>query len=138
LVPDRHFPPPWSVEEMEAWFIVRDHDGQALAYVYFEDEPGRRAAANLLTRDEAHRIEGNIAKIPRTGAAGRRRDWSESCHKQVAKPPHLGARPRARTTMHIRQNPTAGLSARAALLWIAVISVVMTLAVVFADHTPPS
>ena len=25
-----------------------------------------------------------------------------------------------------------------ALLWIAVISVVMTLAVVFADHTPPS
>jgi hypothetical protein len=40
--------------------------------------------------------------------------------------------------MHIRQNPAAGLSARAALLWIAVISVVMTLAVVFADHTPPS
>jgi hypothetical protein len=31
LVPDRHFPPLWSVEEMEACFIVRDHDGQALA-----------------------------------------------------------------------------------------------------------
>jgi hypothetical protein len=26
---------------------VRDHNGQALAYVYFEDEPGRRAAAKL-------------------------------------------------------------------------------------------
>jgi hypothetical protein len=32
---------------------VRDHDGQALAYVYFEDEPGRRSAATLLAKDEA-------------------------------------------------------------------------------------
>jgi hypothetical protein len=41
----RRFPPPWSVEEYnDACFIVRDHDGQQLAYVYFEDEPGRRSA----------------------------------------------------------------------------------------------
>jgi hypothetical protein len=31
-------------------FIVRDANGQALAYVYFEDKPGRRSAAHLLTR----------------------------------------------------------------------------------------
>jgi hypothetical protein len=36
----RRFPPPWSVEETDACFIVRDHGGQALAYVYFEEEPG--------------------------------------------------------------------------------------------------
>jgi hypothetical protein len=55
----RHFPPPWTVEEHnQACFIAKDRNGQALAYVYFEEEPGRRAAANLLTNDEARRIRG--------------------------------------------------------------------------------
>jgi hypothetical protein len=37
----RRFPAPWSVEELDEGpcFVVRDHDGQQLAYVYFEDEP---------------------------------------------------------------------------------------------------
>ncbi len=39
-MPARRFPPPWSVEETEACFVVRDGNGQALAYVYFE-ESGR-------------------------------------------------------------------------------------------------
>ena len=39
-------------EEIEACFIVRDHNGQALTYVYFEEEPGRGSAVHLLTRDE--------------------------------------------------------------------------------------
>jgi hypothetical protein len=55
-MPSRRFPAPWSVEELAECFIVRDANGQALAYVYCEEEPGRRAAARLLTRDVARRI----------------------------------------------------------------------------------
>ena len=61
----RRFPPPWTVEDKNAaCFIVRDANGQAVAYVYYEEEPGRRSAANLMTRDEARRIAANIAKVP--------------------------------------------------------------------------
>jgi hypothetical protein len=51
----RRSPPPWSIEELDACFVIRDRGKQQLAYVYFEDEPGR-SAAKLLTKDEARRI----------------------------------------------------------------------------------
>ena len=61
----RRFPPPWSLEELnDACFVVIDSAGQKLAYVYFEEEPGRRSVAKLLTKDEARRIAANIAKLP--------------------------------------------------------------------------
>ena len=63
-MPDRRFPPPWSLDERPACFIVNDANGQALAYVYYEEEPGRRTAAKLMTQDEARRIAVNIAKLP--------------------------------------------------------------------------
>jgi hypothetical protein len=63
-MPPRRLPPPWTAEETNECFIVKDQNGQALAYVYFEDEPGRRTAAGLPTRDEARRIAINIAKLP--------------------------------------------------------------------------
>jgi hypothetical protein len=45
-VTPRRFPSPWSVDEENAdCFVVRDHEGKSLAYVYFEDEPGRRSGA---------------------------------------------------------------------------------------------
>jgi hypothetical protein len=63
-VTERRFSKPWKAEETDACFIIRDRNGQALAYVYYEEEPGRRSAANLLTRDEARRIAVNMAKLP--------------------------------------------------------------------------
>ena len=50
----RRFPSHWSIEERQESFIVKDANGQQLAYVYFENEPGPRSSAKLLTRDERH------------------------------------------------------------------------------------
>ena len=61
----RRFPPPWTIDEMNnACFIVRDKNGQQLGYFYYEQEPGRRTAASLLTKDEARRLAVNFAKLP--------------------------------------------------------------------------
>ena len=50
----RRFPVPWTFEDHNnACFIVKDANGVAVAYVYYEEEPGRRAAANLMTEEEA-------------------------------------------------------------------------------------
>ena len=57
----RRFPPPWSVEEQDACFVVRDHDGRQLAYVYCEDDPGRRSAAKLTRRDD--HADSRVARV---------------------------------------------------------------------------
>jgi hypothetical protein len=68
--PATPFPPPWDIEEHDrSCFIVRDNNAQALAYVYFETKPGRRTAANLLTRDEARR-GGNFEQVGIDGDGG--------------------------------------------------------------------
>ncbi len=51
ITPLRRFPPPWTIEENNnACLIVRDNNGQALGYFYFEDEPGRRMSASRQLR----------------------------------------------------------------------------------------
>ena len=61
---NRRFPAPWRADKMPGGYVVRDANGQALAYLYFDDEPSRRSVTKRLTRDEARRIAVNIVKLP--------------------------------------------------------------------------
>jgi hypothetical protein len=60
-MPARRFPPPWSIDELEPRFVVKDSAGQKLAYVYFEDEPGRGAGARRL---QARTIRDDLRTRP--------------------------------------------------------------------------
>ncbi len=61
----RRFPQPWTFDEYNnACFIVRDANKFPVAYIYFEEDSGRRASANLMTKDEARRIAAGIARLP--------------------------------------------------------------------------
>jgi hypothetical protein len=40
---NRRFPPPWSIEDIGAAFVVKDAGGQKLGYFYCEEEPRRLA-----------------------------------------------------------------------------------------------
>ena len=49
--------------ENSGGLVVRDANGQSLAYVYYRENDSDRMA-KVLTEDEARRIAANIAKLP--------------------------------------------------------------------------
>lgn len=63
-VAGRRFPAPWTVEQLDAAFVVRDHNGRPLTYVYYEDGQRPRSTSKPLSRDEAQRIATKVTKLP--------------------------------------------------------------------------
>jgi K+/H+ antiporter YhaU regulatory subunit KhtT len=63
MTPHR-FPPPWRADKMPGGYVVRDANGQALAYIYSRDSEAEAMQAKVLTKDEARRIAVNIARLP--------------------------------------------------------------------------
>jgi hypothetical protein len=62
--PPRRFPTPWRAEPIPGGYVVRDANGQALAYLYGRANEADARQAKTLTNDEARRIALNIARLP--------------------------------------------------------------------------
>jgi hypothetical protein len=60
----RRFPPPWHADPMPDGYVIRDANGQALAFVYSRDSDAEARQAKVLTKDEARQIAVNIARLP--------------------------------------------------------------------------
>jgi hypothetical protein len=64
MADQRRFPPPWRAEPIPGGYVVRDANGQALAYLSSRDNPTEALQAKMLMKDEARRIAVNIARLP--------------------------------------------------------------------------
>ena len=60
----RRFPAPWSADKIPGGYVVRDANGQALAYIYSRDNEDEARQAKVLTKDEERRIAVNVARLP--------------------------------------------------------------------------
>jgi K+/H+ antiporter YhaU regulatory subunit KhtT len=60
----RRFPAPWRADTVPGGYVVRDANGQAMAFVYSRDNEDEARQAKVLTKDEARRIAINIARLP--------------------------------------------------------------------------
>jgi hypothetical protein len=64
MLSPRRFPPPWRADPMPGGYVIRDANGQALAFVNSRDSDAEARQAKVLTKDEARRIAVNIARLP--------------------------------------------------------------------------
>jgi hypothetical protein len=61
---DLSLPGPGDAVYWAGGYVVRDANGQALAYLYSRDNEAEARQAKVLTGDEARRIAVNIARLP--------------------------------------------------------------------------
>jgi hypothetical protein len=91
----RRLPVPWRAERIAGGYVVRDANGQALAYVYSRANAAGAMQAKVLTEDDARRVAVNIARLP---ARLRRPQPRAAAPRSAASPRgrHGGERRRAR------------------------------------------
>jgi hypothetical protein len=63
-MPNRRFPPPWTVQPLPGGFKGVDAHGQSLGYFYARDNDNDAGTAGVLPWDEARRMASNFAKLP--------------------------------------------------------------------------
>jgi hypothetical protein len=68
----RRFPAPWRADKIPGGYVIRDANGQALAYIYSRESEAEALQAKVLTKDEARRIAVNIARLPELLGKGER------------------------------------------------------------------
>jgi hypothetical protein len=71
-VTSRRFPAPWRADKIPGGYVVRDANGQALAYIYSRESEAEALQAKVLTKDEARRVAVNIARLPELLGKGER------------------------------------------------------------------
>ena len=60
----RRFPAPWHADKIPGGYVVRDDNGQAIAYLYSRENEAEARQAKVLTADEARRIAISFARLP--------------------------------------------------------------------------
>jgi hypothetical protein len=60
----RRFSAPWRADKIAGGYVIRDANGQALAYVYSRENEDEARQAKVLTKDEARRITMSLQVRP--------------------------------------------------------------------------